>query len=64
MFDAMAGWMGFDPAGDDDPRYKYGRWPWEVPRSAATEGPAAEPGKTTPAPKPKKAIPIDPNRIP
>ena len=44
MVDAMAGWMGLDPAGDDDPQYKYGRWPGEGPRSAPKK-PADAPAK-------------------
>jgi len=42
MMDAMTGWMGFDLAGDDNPDYKYGRWPWEEPRSAPKK-PAEKP---------------------
>jgi len=41
MVDAMAGWVGLDPAGDDDPACKYGKWPWEEPWSAPKE-PAAK----------------------
>lgn len=52
MVDAMAGWMGLDPAGDDDPQYKYGRWPWEQPRSAAKK-PAEAPAKGAAAEKAK-----------
>lgn len=58
MVDAMAGWMGFDPAGDDRPGYKYGRWPWEEPRSALK--PAAE----KPAKPAEKARIDEKERIP
>ncbi|MBM4042449.1 MAG: hypothetical protein FJ290_28485 [Planctomycetes bacterium] len=51
MVDGMAGWMGLDPAGDDNPQYKYGRWPWEEPRSAPK--PPAEKPAATPASKTK-----------
>ena len=50
MFDAPAGWMGFDPAGNDG--RKLGLWPWQTDEGGgrAIESPAEE---TRPQPRPK-----------
>ena len=49
MFDAPAGWMGFDPAGNDG--RKLGLWPWQTDEGGgrAIESPAEE---TRPQPRP------------
>ena len=56
MVDFMAGFMGFDPAGDDG--YKFGRWPWQttrrmVRRGTGIEGAAPARPEAKPEPKPK-----------
>ena len=50
MFDAPAGWMGFDPAGNDG--RKLGLWPWQTDEGGgrAIESPAEE---TRPQPRPR-----------
>lgn len=47
----MAGWMGLDPAGDDNPDCKYGRWPFEAAGPRPDPKPPAEKPAATPAAK-------------
>jgi len=51
MFDAPAGWLGFDPAGNDG--RKLGLWPWQSDQGVSR--PVESPTEETPRPRPRPA---------